>query len=336
MKFMFASILTLVCIAVLTKMLFCLKICWNVFWQSIFGKRGTFLNHRFLYLMALILFLTPLETIATELNIVAWNLEHLDDNEGEGCIGRNNADYAVLAERIENLDADIVAFQEVENLVAAHRTFPASEWHVEISSRPQMKSNSACWDKPDAYLGHLATGFAIRKGVDYRRNEDLKSLGVGQSFQRWGTDITVMSDGKQLRILSVHLMSGCWGPVQDKDDKRKKTCKTLRDQFEQLKSWVDDRQDEGIAFLIAGDFNRNLAVPKDWGWSIMSTVAEPIKLLTADIPYRCIPRYTDFIDHLVVGGGADAMYVSGSFREWPLQGPHPDHCAISALFQLGQ
>ena len=286
--------------------------------------------------MPLVLILTPLETVATELNIVAWNLEHLDDNEGEGCIGRNSADYEVLAKRVKNLDADIVAFQEVENLAAAHRTFPASEWHVEISSRPQMKSSRICWGKTDAYLGHLATGFAIRKGVDYQRNEDLKSLGVGQSFQRWGTDITVISDGKQLRILSVHLRSGCWGPKQDKDDKRRKTCETLRDQFEQLKSWVDHRQDEGIAFLIAGDFNRNLAVPNDWGWSIMSTVVEPIKLLTADIPYSCIPRYTDFIDHLVVGGGADGMYVSGSFREWPLQGPHPDHCAISALFQLGQ
>ena len=37
---------------------------------------------------------------------------------------------------------------------------------------------------------------------------------------------------------------------------------------------------------------------------------------------------------MVIGGGAEAMSVTGSFREVPLQGPHPDHCAITAEFRL--
>ena len=54
-------------------------------------------------------------SLAGELHVAAWNLEHLDDSDGEGCVGRNGADYAALARRIGELDADIVAFQEVGN-----------------------------------------------------------------------------------------------------------------------------------------------------------------------------------------------------------------------------
>lgn len=74
----------------------------------------------------LTLILAPAAGIAADLRIAAWNLEHLDDNEGEGCVGRTGADYAALKRRIARLDADIVALQEVENAAAAHRVFPAS------------------------------------------------------------------------------------------------------------------------------------------------------------------------------------------------------------------
>ena len=157
-------------------------------------------------------------SLADELHVAAWNLEHLDDNDGEGCVGRTGADYVALARRIGEFDADIVAFQEVENEAAAHRVFPASDWHVEMSGRPPMQRSRACWGKPEARLGHLATGFAVRRGVAYRRNEDLKALGGRQAFQRWGTDITILEGDSELRLLSVHLKTGCWGRKQDRDD----------------------------------------------------------------------------------------------------------------------
>ena len=82
------------------------------------------------FLALLVLVLAPPAGLAGELRIAAWNLEHLDDRDGEGCVGRKSADYAALARRVEELDADVVAFQEVENAAAAHRVFPATDWHV--------------------------------------------------------------------------------------------------------------------------------------------------------------------------------------------------------------
>ena len=63
--------------------------------------------------------------------------------------------------------------------------------------------------------------------------------------------------------------------------------------------------------------------------------AAPLHLLTEGVPFGCDPRYPAFIDHMMAGGGAEAMAVAGSFREGPRRGPHPDHCAISAVFRLG-
>ena len=55
-----------------------------------------------------------------------WNLEHLNDEHGEGCVERTDADFDAIARRIEALDADVVAFQEVENEAAALRVFNRS------------------------------------------------------------------------------------------------------------------------------------------------------------------------------------------------------------------
>ena len=268
-------------------------------------------------LALLALILAPPAGLAADLRIAAWNLEHLDDNEGEGRVGRQTADYAALSRRIAELDADLVAFQEVENTAAAHRVFPASVWHVGMSGRSPIERSRACWGKPESRLGHLATGIAIRRGIAYQRNVDLRAPGTGDAFQRWGTDVTVTADGQKLRLLSVHLRSGCWGEHQDEDAKRRKTCAMLRDQLEQLKAWADGRRAEGTAFVILGDFNRRLALPGDWAWNLLSPPSAPVRLLTKGVPFRCDPRFPAFIDHLVSGGGAGAMVVAGSFRGGP-------------------
>lgn len=282
-------------------------------------------------------FLAPVSLChSAELRIAAWNLEHLDDAEGAGCVGRTGIAYDELARRVEGLDADIVAFQEVENVAAARRVFPEPEWQVEMSSRPAMRTSQPCWDRPEAMLGHLGTGFAIRRGIAYRRHDDLQALGLGDPFQRWGTDIVVMAGDRELRLLSVHLKTGCWGAEQDRDNRRRATCSVLRKQVAHLKAWADARRSEDTAFVILGDFNRRLTVSRDWAWALLSPPHAPLRLLTAGEPFRCDPRYPAFIDHLVAGGGAEAMIAPGSFRELRRGGPHPDHCAMSAVFRVGK
>lgn len=283
------------------------------------------------------LVLSAKASAAGELRIAAWNLEHLKDSDREGCVGRTAADYAALAVRLNELDADIVALQEVENAAAAFRAFPATKWRVEMSARPPAEGSARCRQRPSARLGHLATGFAIRKGIVYRRNADYRALGFGNPFQRWGADITVRQGGRQLRLLSVHLISGCWSARQDTSGKRwrRRICNTLHDQFRHLKSWADARRSEGTPFVILGDFNRRLALEGDWAWRLLSPPQAPLRLLASRLRSRCDPRYPAFIDHLVAGAGAEAMLVPGSFRELPRHGQHPDHCAVSAAFRIG-
>ena len=198
-----------------------------------------------------------------------------------------------------------------------------------------MNPGRACWDRPAARLDHLATGFAIRHGIAWRRNEDLTALGADDRFQRWGSDITVTVNGRDLRLLSVHLRTGCWGAKQDGDGGRAEICATLSGQILLLRAWADARREEGTAFVILGDFNRRLAVPGDWAWRLLSPPSARLYLATSGLVTRCDPRFAELIDHLVAGGGVEGMLVPGSTRELPRHGSHPDHCAVSASFRIG-
>ena len=268
------------------------------------------------------------------LRIATWNLEHLNDSGAEGCVPRGQSDYDAIAAQVQDLALDIVAFQEVENEAAAHRVFPRSDWRVEMSSRPDTGPGPECRRRPGRRLGRLATGFAIRRGIDYRRNADLEVLGEVSPFERWGTGITVTEGGQNLRLLSVHLATGCWGEPNDNDPRDERDCTLLRGQIDQLRTWADARRAEGSAFVVLGDFNRRLAVRGDWAWHILSPPSALLVLSTSELTTQCNPRYTELIDHLVLGGGAEALLVPGSVHEWPRQGEHPDHCAVSADFQL--
>ena len=270
----------------------------------------------------------------TRLRIAAWNLEHLDDTGSDGCLPREPADYDAIAAQVRDFALDIVAFQEVENEAAAHRVFPRADWHVEVSRRPDTGGRLACPGRSGQRRGHLATGFAIRRGIAYHRNPDLEGLGEATAFQRWGADMTVTESGQDLRLLSIHLTSGCWGAENDDDPKDERNCTVLHGQIRQLKAWADARRADGSAFVILGDFNRRLAAPDDRAWQTLSPPSAPLQLPTSDLTAQCDPRFTELIDHLVLGGGAEALLVPGSVYEWPRQGEHPDHCAVSADFQL--
>ena len=287
------------------------------------------------FLCLLLAAVSPIPAGAAEaLRIAAWNLEHLNDDGTEGCVPRAQEDYDAIARGATELGAAVIAFQEVENEAAARRVFPSSAWHVEVSNRPDRGPGRPCWDRPEGRLAHLATGFAIRRGVSYRRNPDLSELGKNDSFQRWATDITVTEGGRDLRLLSVHLKSGCWGSSQDRDPRRTRTCAALRKQMLILRDWADARRREGTAFVMLGDFNRRLAVSGDWAWRILSPPSATLRLATTGQATHCDPRFSHYIDHLVLDSRAAGMAVKNSFHERPRHGPHPDHCAVSVKFAL--
>lgn len=270
---------------------------------------------------------------ADPLRIATWNLEHLNADGSEGCIDRTAADYELMKEFVRKQAFDVVAFQEVKDLAAAETVFPPSEWNLELSKRPQQEPTLECLDAPGRFRQHIATGFAISKGIDYERHKDVKKLGLGHNFHRWGTDISIKSDSN-LRLLNVHLVPGCWSNVEDEDVAKETHCANLKTQFEILVEWRDARLDANESFAILGDFNRRLALPKDWGWTMLDTKDQKLELLTSAGGSRCHPLFSEFIDHIVVGDLKGSLLLKNSFREGSRIGEHPDHCAVSADFEL--
>lgn len=215
--------------------------------------------------------------------------------------------------------------QEVDTPAAAALIFPKPEYRVILTD--------------DAIPQHV--GIAVRRGIDVQINPELKALDVAPPgalhHLRGGLDVTLHdhTGGPDLRILVIHLKSGCWDrPLKE----RGYSCPILREQFAILDDWVLQRQDEGVAFAVMGDFNRRL------------TAADPLmQELEADAPMtlttsgRANPCWGGnyFIDHILLGNDARQWLRADSLRVMLF---HPaadeekarlsDHCPVSVRLNL--
>lgn len=263
------------------------------------------------------------------IRIATWNLEHLAEQDGMGCRPRVEADYASLRAHVARLDADVIAFEEIESLAAAQRIFPAGEYTIEISQRPDSGRDGFC--RRDATSGPKIrkqdVGFAIRKSIGYVRNPDLSELALGDPDLRWGVDITL--DGPApLRLLALHLKSGC-----SRGDANE-ACPILFDQVPVLQDWIARRRAEGIAFGLLGDWNRRLALADDPVWRRLNEGGALVHA-AGGRGARCAERYPDFIDIIVLDPVAAARMRPGSFTEYTYDLPesqHPsDHCPVAVV-----
>jgi endonuclease/exonuclease/phosphatase family metal-dependent hydrolase len=263
------------------------------------------------------------------LKLVSWNLEHLAEKDGTGCRPRTEADYAALRDHVRKIDADVIAFQEVENPAAAARVFDPSVYTVVMSGRPASRRGGECRGQPGLTILNQDLGFAIRRSVAWRRNPDLTSLGLGNPDLRWGVDIT-LEGAHSLRLLAVHLKSGCSAG----DNLADPDCPVLFDQAPIMAQWIRARSTSADPFIILGDWNRRLALPAD---AFMATLTRAdgasLALASGTDRARCKQRYPDYIDHIVSGGAATARIRPGSFQEYRYgvaENEHPsDHCPIS-------
>lgn len=279
------------------------------------------------------------------LTLCTWNLEHLAAQNDCGCRPRKNSDYQALRKYVASLKADIIAFQEVENLPAAIRVFEPSVYRVEISGRPDIDLGRCRKSHRRRRMQRI--GFAIRKdlqdkhSMSYRRMPDVRTLSCEPS-QRWGVHIVLQSEvgpGQRLHLLCVHLKAGCWY----KDLKYRgddSACSRLAAQVPRLEAWMDARASTHAEFIVLGDLNRQLDGLGDPVWEALddSEVCiweQPASGLwhcrkgttrysrIADLerarcgrkhPYPRNARYPFSVDHIIMSAGADQMAIEKSAK----------------------
>lgn len=281
-----------------------------------------------------------LPAAAADLKIATWNLEHLAEADGAGCRPREEADYALLRAYADQLDADVVALEEVETAAAAERVFDPETYTIVMSDQPYPAPSADCRGMEGRKILPQRTGFAIRKGIAFTRNPPLEALNVhrdGGAPLRWGVDITI-EGRRKLRLLGVHLKSGC--PAGNKPDDE--DCPVLLSQVPVVEDWIDAREKAGEAFVVLGDFNRRLQ-PNDsdvWlAWDDLDP--QGLDLHIAALEAEGGPRspqceggkYRDYIDHIVLSDRAFRRWDRSSFRELTYaelgdEAPS-DHCPVS-------
>jgi len=265
------------------------------------------------------------------IKLAAWNVEHLAEADGSGCRPRTEADYAAMRAYVAELDADVIAFQEVESKAAAERVFDPATYTVVIEERVGTNRRGPCGGREGLTINAQRTGFAIRNGIPFERQLDFTDLQVGNPDLRSGVDLVVRPrGGEPIRVLSVHLKSGC------SSGDRNEACPVLFEQVPVMERWIDERSVEGTRFAVMGDFNRRLAMPDDAVWSDWDDASPPnadLALASGEQSARCNPRYRDFIDMIVLDRRAAADLVG--FEEKTFAGDAlSDHCAVSARLSL--
>jgi endonuclease/exonuclease/phosphatase family metal-dependent hydrolase len=258
------------------------------------------------------------------LKLASWNLEWLSRANGTGPVKRSDADYARLRAYAERLAADVIAFQEVDGVEAARRVFDPARYLLHVAQRGDTQR----------------TGFAVRKGITVQVHPDYDALDVGGL--RAGADITVIKGELALRMLSVHLKSGCFdGPLNG----AQRECQKLGEQLPQLEAWIDQRGRDRVPAVVLGDFNRRLFVRKgDAFWAQLDD-SEPsdsdLWSPTDGQSSTCWSgEHPDFIDHIVLNVPAKRSSIADSFEMFQYDASDngkrrvlSDHCPIALTFE---
>jgi endonuclease/exonuclease/phosphatase family metal-dependent hydrolase len=263
-------------------------------------------------------------THAAELKIATWNLNwltsHADGLPADVTL-RRQEDFDRLRAYALELDADVVAIQEVDNAETARRLFPPETYSVHMS-RDHVRQR---------------VGIAVRRGLRYDVNPDVTEIALDPiAHLRSGVDITLDPPSGPLRVLAVHLKQGCqylaFGNAPHI------TCVTLMSQFNVVAQWIAARHQEGVPFLVLGDFNRDLDKQDPFIKAISG--ATPLTRATQGFSSPCWGRES-FIDHILIGGPARDWVKSNSLRVLTYRETGPewkerlsDHCPVSVRLEV--
>lgn len=291
-------------------------------------------------------------TAPAELKLATWNLEWLltpdtfqalrphcarDDGERHAArqlpcdvahgLERSAADLAALRRYAERLDADVVALQEVDGANAARQVFRDHEF---------------CFTGGTALQN---TGFAIRRGIPYRCEADVRSLSLGDTLRRGAALVLYPDSPRELHLLSVHLKSGC---ARQALDGSARACATLAHQVPALAAWTAAQARAGHRFALLGDFNRDLLAERSDAISSRPTLlgalndgvpsaARVYSAATRNDFRNCArgQRHNGFIDYILLGTALADRRVAGSVERLVFASDDAahrilsDHCPIA-------
>lgn len=280
-------------------------------------------------LLVLCLLLAALPLRAGELKVTTWNLEWLTEKqEGDHALPRDvrpktHEDMARLRAYADRVNADVFGFQEVDGAAVAARIFPADRYVIHITQDQTVQR----------------VGFAVRRGLVFTANPDLVGLSLpddGGRRLRSGADITVQTPGGFLRLLNVHLKTGC--NRDSLNSRSRPQCETLRAQLAPMQGWIAERQRELVPYVILGDFNRQMDRNDQFQAGLQQS--GPLVRATESKSNPCWGGAA-FIDHILAGGPARGWMKADSLRvlvyreqgrEW--RDRLSDHCPVSVTFQL--
>jgi endonuclease/exonuclease/phosphatase family metal-dependent hydrolase len=260
-------------------------------------------------LVLLLGLLVSTRVVAADLKLATWNLEWLTDRgAGDSRLPsdahpKQPEDFDLLRRYAVELDADVIAIQEVDGPAVAARVFPPETYSIHMTRDHVVQR----------------VGLVVRRGIRYNVNPDVTGLDVDPGRQlRSGADITLDLAQGALRVLAVHLKTGCFDERLTRTTRR--TCAELREQISPLQDWIVARTAEGVPFAILGDFNRHMD-GRDQFWAALRQVTP----LTRATEGRASPCWGGeaFIDHILLGGAA---------REW-LQ---PDSLRVLTYRETGE
>ena len=247
---------------------------------------------------------------------------------------RSSRDFAVLARYARELDADVIALQETDGAEAARLVLPDNEFC--FTGRQHVQN----------------TGFAVRRGVAFRCGPDDRELSLGDTLRR-GKELTLFpGEPREIRMLSVHLKSGCSSKPLTAPDK---ACQQLARQAPILEAWIDTQAHAGRRFAVLGDFNRDLLSEERgqlareaslWAELADGTPAEAaLRNAASGASFRnCVPGqgYRGYIDNILLSRTLAADAVPGSFARLTYSAGDvrharlSDHCPVSIRLQIRQ
>jgi endonuclease/exonuclease/phosphatase family metal-dependent hydrolase len=240
---------------------------------------------------------------------------------------RSARDFDALATYARELNADVIALQEVDGPQAARLVLPDYEFCFTGRRHPQNN------------------GFAIRKGLPYRCAPDVFGLAPRDALRRGSAVVLYPGTPAEMHLLSVHLKSGC---ARDALDSPSKACRDLAAQVPALEAWIDVHAHAGRRFGVLGDFNRDLLnEPGRVGlWPQLDDADPPESNLVnaaEGMPFQgCVPGapYKSYIDFIVLSQGLAARMVPGSFQRIVYSAKSArrsrlsDHCPVAVRVSL--